>query len=59
MPKIEAEILTFFIAVVFAMLGLAHYIFTGQFYAPLWVASFIALLVTVGIDLIDRVEFKE
>ena len=59
MPKIEAEIITFFLSVVFAMLGLAHLLFTSKVYTPLWIASFIFLLATVGVDLIDRIEFEE
>ena len=59
MPKIEAEIITFFLAIVFAMLGLAHFLFTNEAYTPLWIASFIFLLATVGMDLINRIEFKQ
>jgi uncharacterized membrane protein len=56
--KIEAEILTIFVAVLFAALGVSSYGLGGDFYGVFFIVSYIALLITVLIDLIDRIEIE-
>lgn len=51
--KVEAKMVTFIIALFFTLLGIADYLIFNEPYYPLWIASFIALLVTVGIGVIE------
>ena len=52
--NIKAEIITFAISLAFAIIGLFDYlVFVKPHYLP-WIASFISLLATVGILIIER-----
>jgi len=55
--KIESEIITIFLSMSLAVIGLITYILTDHIFTPIWLASFIALIATVLIDVINRVEF--
>ena len=57
--KIEAEIITMFIAIVFALLGFFIWLFSGDVFAWIWITSFIALLFSHAINLVDRLEFEQ
>ena len=52
--KIDAEIVTFTISIMFALLGIFDYLIFSEPYYPLWIVSFIALLATVGMWVIER-----
>jgi len=55
--KIESEIITIFLSMSLAVIGLITYILTDHIFTPIWLASFVALIATVLIDVINRVEF--
>ena len=52
--KLEAELITFTISIMFALLGVADYLIFSEPYYPLWIISFIALLATVGLEVVER-----
>ena len=52
--KIEAKLVVFILALFFTMLGIFDYLIFEEPYYPLWIASFIALLATVGIGIINN-----
>ena len=55
--KLEAEAITFFICAAFALLGTFNYIFSEEPFIPLWIVSFLSLVATIGIDVINRIDF--
>jgi len=57
--KIEAEIITMFISIVFALLGFFIWLFTGGWVMGVWATSFAALLFSCMINLVDRIEFEQ
>lgn len=57
--KIEAEIITMFIAIVFALLGFFIWLFSGDVFAWIWITSFLGLLVSYTINLVDRIQFEQ
>ena len=56
--KVDAEIISMFVAVVFALLGLFSYLLNGKGVAVFFGVSYIALLITVLIDIIFRIEIE-
>lgn len=56
--KLTPEFITFFMSCVFALLGVFNYLAADQVWVPLWIVSFISLLATVGIDVIERLEIR-
>lgn len=56
--KVDAQIITMFIAVTFALLGMFSYFLGGKSFTAFFVVSHIALLITVLIDVIDRIEIE-
>lgn len=52
--KLEAESISFAISIGFCFSGIIDYLGSGEPYPPVWIISFIALLVTVGIKVIER-----
>lgn len=58
MKNIEFQLLTYVITILFMVIGLSTYFITGKIYAPAWMASFVALVVTYGLDIVDRIEIE-
>ena len=56
--KVSAEFITFFISCVFALLGVFNYLVGETIWAGLWILSFLSLLATIGIDVIERLEIS-
>lgn len=52
---INAKFITFAVSLILAVIGLFEYIASTKPYLPLWVASFISLMATVGIGMADEV----
>ena len=57
--KIEAEIITMFISIVFALLGFFIWLFSGDVFAWIWITSFLGLLGSYTINLVDRIQFEQ
>lgn len=57
--KIEAEIITMFISICFALLGIFIWLFAKEIFVWIWIVSFLALLVSYTINLVDRIHFEQ
>lgn len=55
MNSISAQIITFFLSACFALAGVFNYLVTDKIWPLLWISSFICLLATVGLDVVDRI----
>ena len=57
--KASPEFITFFISCVFALMGVFNYFLADNIWPPLFIVSFIALLATIGIDVIERLHIEK
>lgn len=56
--KVAPEFITFFISCVFALIGIFNYLLADTLWPPFWIVSFVALLATIGVDVISRLDVE-